>query len=464
MMETQDLPTMTPPTSPPSPHSGTSVQEAARGLARLVVKAHAASAPAATATVARELLASLMAGSGAACGALVVTHSGLGAHVSAVLPAARVLAAHGVDAKVVPPLLSEREQPHDDHTEKAGRHWAHATIPLDAQPLQSDDAQQRGAGAAYLLLAWDGANAAERQVRGRIYMSMLRDAIAAVVVSVLAAEHRFELERAAGQRTGDHLNAELLGTVSHELRSPLAAIKGYASTLLRHERRLPREERHEFLIAIDEATIRLETIINRLLEVSKLEMGDAALDRFAMDLVPVVREAIVGVRPTTEVVARMPVTMSLRILDASGDAADHEPLILADPLAMREVLDHLLENAVKYSPQGGEIAVTLRPAPRGSASTRNRRAPEHAASDGDFLELTVSDQGVGIPDEHLGRIFDRFHRVDTRLTREVDGLGLGLAICSRLVELHGGAIWAESRAGEGSDFHVLLPVATRADE
>jgi signal transduction histidine kinase len=75
-----------------------------------------------------------------------------------------------------------------------------------------------------------------------------------------------------------------------------------------------------------------------------------------------------------------------------------------------------------------------------------------------MLGICVQDQGVGIPAEHLGRIFDRFHRVDMRLTREVDGLGLGLAICQRIVELHGGAIWAESAPGAGSTVHVLLPL------
>jgi signal transduction histidine kinase len=80
-----------------------------------------------------------------------------------------------------------------------------------------------------------------------------------------------------------------------------------------------------------------------------------------------------------------------------------------------------------------------------------------------MLELRVEDHGVGIPDEHLGRIFDHFHRVDTRLTREVDGLGLGLAICRRIVELHSGAIWAESEPGAGSTFFVVLPLDDPAE-
>ena len=273
-------------------------------------------------------------------------------------------------------------------------------------------------------------------------------------------------------RAADQLKAELLGTVSHELRSPLAAIKGYASTLLRHERRLPRVERHEFLEAIDEASKRMEAIINHLLELSQLETGDAVINCFAMDLVPVAREAVAALAAKTEGNKPTPVPLTLTLLDEEGHVTEREPLIFADARAMRDLLDNLLENAVKYSPQGGEIAVALRPArggPNAAAShgvipseELGARVMSVLASDEEFLELTVSDKGVGIPSEHLGRIFDRFHRVDTRLTREVDGLGLGLAICRRLVELHDGAIWAESQPGEGSVFHVLLPLAARA--
>jgi signal transduction histidine kinase len=435
-MHTQDLHSMT-----------TSALDAALGLARLVVKAHASVAPEDTTAVARELLAALLTGTGAACGALVVTQSPLGADVGTHLRTAQVLSSLGVDAGLVPSLLAELAPPRDDHTTPRGRNWIRITIPLDGQMPPSDGMPQPGADTAHVVLAWEGEVPAEQRVRGQNYISALRDAITAVVVSLLAAE-----------RAGDHLNAELLGTVSHELRSPLAAIKGYASTLLRHERRLPREERQEFLAAIDEATIRLETIINRLLEMSELETGHAVLDRFAMDLVPVVRDAVTDARANTAIPARPPTTITVRLQDADGLDAGHQPLILADPRAMREVIDNLLENAVKYSPQGGQITVTLRPTMMNEVDAPAMPMPESGGGEG-FLEVTVSDQGIGIPDEHLGRIFDRFHRVDTRLTREVDGLGLGLAICRRLVELHGGAIWAESQPGEGSVFHILLPVA-----
>jgi len=278
-----------------------------------------------------------------------------------------------------------------------------------------------------------------------------------------------ELTDRKALREMDLLKAEMLASVSHELRSPLASIKGYAATLLRHERRISREERHEFLVAIVEASNRLTTVIDRLLEMSQLETDTISMDYSSVNLAHLVREALTAIeqRPDrAEQVATASekpkqVTFALHLEDSHGKLTRHEPLIQADRYRLREVLDNLLENARSYSPEGGTVEVIVHP-----ASTR-----EYVARGGTFLssgedeqqanqqivEICVCDGGIGIPREHLERIFERFHRVDTRLTREVTGLGLGLAICKRIVELHHGVIWAESEFGQGSTFHVLLP-------
>lgn len=255
--------------------------------------------------------------------------------------------------------------------------------------------------------------------------------------------------------------AELLATVSHELRSPLASIKGYASTLLLHERRISREERREFLVAIQEASNRLELIIDRLLEMSQLETGAIQIASSAVDVVRLAREAITVTQQRISSDASDHVSFHLHLKDGAGRLTDEEPLVKADPRRLREVLDHLLENALNYSPEGGAIDVILRPVPEGSVhQTRSESTTGGSSADisRHMLEICVCDHGLGIPSEHLERIFDRFHRVDTRLTRETNGLGLGLTICKYLVELHNGNIWAESCPAGGSAFHVLIPV------
>ncbi len=306
--------------------------------------------------------------------------------------------------------------------------------------------------------------------KGQRVLPFIVDAVSSVIVSILLVERVHALEAASirnSLREMELLKAELLGTVSHELRSPLASIKGYAATLLRHERRLSREERHQFLLAINEASDRLEVIVERLLEISQLETGEVTIQRSVVDPARLAAEAIAALeeRISEQLPGRFTFTLSLEQID--GTPAPAVPLILADQRRLREVLDNLLENAIKYSPGGGMITVILRPVPYMEISEGERPSLDQNDASGQLplhipqrmLEILVCDNGMGIPVEHLERIFDRFHRVDTRLTREVNGLGLGLAICKRIVELHHGLIWAENRSnGHGSVFHVHLPI------
>jgi signal transduction histidine kinase len=222
----------------------------------------------------------------------------------------------------------------------------------------------------------------------------------------------------------DRLKTELLGTVSHELRTPLAAIKGYATTLLQHQR-MNGELRREFLGVIDSESDRLEELINNLLDMSRLEAGVLKVDPAPVKLGRVVQNAVQRAQHLTlehEIV-----------LDWRGD-----PWIRADVPRVIQVLTNLLNNAIKYSPDGGRIGV--------SGRTR-----------GGQLQISVSDPGVGIPPREVDKIFDRFHRVEGDLARRVSGTGLGLAICRGLIEAHGGRIWVESEPGVGSTFMFTLP-------
>lgn len=326
---------------------------------------------------------------------------------------------------------------------------------------------------AILVIGWtteDDSECASAVERGHRLLPFVADAAGAVIVNILLVERIHELQASRNRhalREMELLKAELLGTVSHELRSPLASIKGYAATLLRHERRISREERHQFLLAINEASDRLEIIIRRLLEMSQLETGAITIHRSPVDLAHLANEAIAAIEEGVS--DRLPgrFVFKLSLEHADGAPAHSVPLILADPRRMREVLDSLLENAVKYSPGGGLIKVVVHPVILVQSAMLEASQLNQDKADvqqlmhmpRQMLEILVCDNGIGIPVEHLERIFDRFHRVDTRLIREVNGLGLGLAICKSIVEMHDGLIWAENRSnGKGSIFHVRLPL------
>lgn len=233
----------------------------------------------------------------------------------------------------------------------------------------------------------------------------------------------------------DRLETEFLATISHELRSPLAAIKGYAATLRRHGHKLGRAERDEFLRAIDEASDRMELLISRLMELARLEAGALTPTLVPVDVARLVNEALIAAEHRWNGAAA-----EESVYTFVAPTQESLPLALADLRLQREALDIVLENAVKYSPGGGAILVTLN-------------------ADDTQITIGVHDRGAGIAPEHLRHIFDRFYRVDTRLTREVEGAGIGLAMCQRIMELQGGAIWVESEPGVGSDFYLSLPLA-----
>lgn len=270
----------------------------------------------------------------------------------------------------------------------------------------------------------------------------------------------------------ESLNGELLATVSHELRSPLAAIKGYAATLLRHEHRISRQERHEFLLAIYAASDRLAEVIDSLLEMSELETGTIELERTAVNITHLVREAVTvaaqsleGSDPTNGILPVQQPTFALHLENRSGWSDQDELIIEADQGRLREVLDRLLKNAIMHAPESGMIDITvcsilasddLQQSPL-SSRERATKITHMLRRTQQVVVIGVHDNGAGISAQHLTRIFEPFYRVDTRLTRETHGLGLGLAICRSIIELHHGLLWVESEAEKGSTFYVCLP-------
>jgi signal transduction histidine kinase len=228
-------------------------------------------------------------------------------------------------------------------------------------------------------------------------------------------------------REVDRLKDEFVAVASHELRTPLAAVYGAAITLRQHD--LDPETRDSMLDVIFHESDRLARIVNDVLWASRLESGG----------LPAVIESCDPAELTEAVVAdarrRLPAGSSLE-LTMTPDL----PAVAADPEKLRRVLVNLVDNAIKYSPDGGRIDIELAP------------------SDG-RVRFSVRDQGLGIPEAELERIFDKFHRLDPYLHRGVGGTGLGLYICRELVRQMNGRIWVESATGEGSTFSFELPVA-----
>ncbi len=266
------------------------------------------------------------------------------------------------------------------------------------------------------------------------------------------------------------LSTEILANVSHEFRGPLTTIKGYAATLRRHEQRFSPEERHAFLQAIEEASDHLALLMDRFFELAQLEAGMLPFVPEPVPLVSLVQAAqkhAQANKPDGAAYDLCSSPLTLNLEQMASLSPSEEPLIWADRQRIHEVLLHLLENALLYSPQGSPVEIVVRPLqlsserqplPRPLPPTLldGQRSPMPLAEQG--FEICICDHGIGIPDEHLEQIFERFYRIDTRLIREVNGLGVGLSICKYIVEMHGGQIWVESQVGQGSTFHLWFPV------
>jgi two-component system phosphate regulon sensor histidine kinase PhoR len=231
----------------------------------------------------------------------------------------------------------------------------------------------------------------------------------------------------------DKMKTAFVSTVSHELRTPLTSIKGFISTLVQDvEGFYDTETRQEFYTIIDTECDRLRRLIDDLLNVSRIESGKA----LSMNI------AEFDVRPIVEKVNR---TQGASTYKKSSHTLSFEldpkipEKIQADEDKVEQIFNNLVSNALKYSPKGGNIKVTGK-----------------MMSD-ELIQFGVSDQGMGIPKEHLGKMFARFHRVDNRDTREIGGTGIGLFLVKALVEMHGGKIWIESEVGKGSTFWFTLP-------
>ncbi len=224
----------------------------------------------------------------------------------------------------------------------------------------------------------------------------------------------------------EQLKNELVSTVSHELKTPLATIKAYAATL-RQNPELYAEKRDEYLKIVEEQADRLSRLIEDLLLVTRVEAGQLLRRRATVKLDTVLREAIAEIHFDKD---RHPITCETDSVSISGD-----------PDRLRDLFRNLIENAIKYSPNGGAIAV-------------------RAQSDNGNTRIEITDSGIGIAAEDLPYIFERFFRVESETTSTVGGSGLGLYIVSAIVRAHGGTIEARSEPERGTTFLIVLPNKT----
>jgi signal transduction histidine kinase len=242
----------------------------------------------------------------------------------------------------------------------------------------------------------------------------------------------FAFRDISAERVVEQMKSEFVSNVSRELRSPLTSIYGFAETMLRDDVLFGEEERQTFLGYIASEAGRLTAIVDRLLAVAQLDSGDLQVQLAATDVGSVVAEVVSAAKQSL-------------VLDGHEFVLDlpAEPLAVdADRDKLRQIVMDLVENAVKYSPGGGTVRVSAR---------------RHD----DAVEVSVEDEGIGIPEAEQGRIFAKFYRAETgRRDLASGGTGLGLFIAKELLAAMRGRIWVSSREGAGSSFVFSLPLSS----
>ncbi|MBI3032126.1 GAF domain-containing protein [Candidatus Woesearchaeota archaeon] len=233
----------------------------------------------------------------------------------------------------------------------------------------------------------------------------------------------------------DKLKSDFVSNVSHELRTPLTSIKGY-SLLMKTEKlgSITKEQQESLGIVCEEAD-RLTRLINDILDLSRLENRKMELRKTPLHLAAIAEDVITTMRMLGE---EKNITITLN---------SHEklPLIMGSKDLIKQVFVNLLGNAIKFTPEGGNIIITL-------------------LKNNNLLEISIKDTGQGIPPEYHDKLFDKFFQVDSSMTRQHGGTGLGLPISKHIVEQHGGTIWVISEVGKGSEFKFTLPIMTVDDE
>ena len=289
------------------------------------------------------------------------------------------------------------------------------------------------------------------EVRGQIVAELVADGdparlervhtslttVAAQLSLALERERLLETERETAEklteqnarlRELDQMKDQFVSSVTHELRTPLTSMVGYLEIVREGEAGELSDDQEHFLEIVDRNCHRLNDLIDDILLTARMDSGRFSLERQRVDLVELASAQV----------------ESIRAIAANGDVdvqlvvEDQPPPLWADPMRLGQMLDNLLSNAVKFTPAGGHVIVAVE-------------------SNGDSARVEISDTGVGIPEDELGQLFERFYRASTATA--IKGTGLGLSITRTIVEAHGGTIAVQSEVGVGTTFTVELPVS-----
>jgi signal transduction histidine kinase len=237
------------------------------------------------------------------------------------------------------------------------------------------------------------------------------------------------------ERNFDQLKNDFISTISHELRTPLFSIQGFVQILLEDEAELDAAIRHEFLNTIHSQTIQLSEMVNNLLDMAKFDEGRLDLIQNQVDILHLLHQVshkLIGFAHQQNITLLTNLPPSL-------------PIIIGDAERLEQVLTNLIGNAIKFTPEGGEVYLTA------SASTKE-------------ILVEVKDSGIGIPTTALEQVFSRYYQVHDQEKPSARGSGLGLHIAKTIVEGHGGRIWAESTYSQGSNFRFTLPLSYENQE
>jgi len=288
---------------------------------------------------------------------------------------------------------------------------------------------------ADLLGLLEQARTASTTVSNEVVIGSLRTRNFAVTITPIRADDTLSglvmvLHDITEIRRLERARRDLVANVSHEFKTPLTAIRGFAETLLDGALADSQNNRRFLRIICDHAE-RLSRLTDDLLKLSQIEAGKLELKRRPVSIRPLIEPCLETIRLNAEE----------KNLAVECDCSPDLPLVHGDPPAVQQAIQNLLDNAVRYTPRGGRIAVAAR---------------VHDS----YVAVSVSDTGPGIPASEQTRIFERFYRTDAARSREAGGTGLGLSIAKHLVEAHGGRIEIRSEVGHGSTFTIYLPQAS----